>query len=270
MVKRKASDHFLLAGFTAVVLSLLLSGPGRLHAAEADTAAKPAIEDVRTMVEKWVETKRLISLEKRDFELAKQMLRERIELVKREIESLQGKINDAKQSINEADKKRDELIEENDTLKNAAAALSGVLESLEARVLRLLPRLPDPIRQRIKPLSQRLPAQPGQTKMSISERFQNVVGILNEIDKFNREITVTSEVRALADGTSVEVAAVYLGIGQAFYASADGKVAGIGTASADQWIWICKNEASPQITEVIAILKNEKVAAFVPLPVDIQ
>jgi FtsZ-binding cell division protein ZapB len=268
MVKRNIPVRFLQSGLAAV-LTAVLSCPGLLRAADAD-ADKAPIEDTRTMIEKYVETKRLISQEKRDFVLGKEMLGERIELVKREIESLQGKISDAKQSIDEADKKRASMIEENDTLKNASAALSGVLETLEGRVLRLLPRLPDPIRQRVKPLSQRLPAEPGQTKLSVSERFQNVVGILNEIDKFNREITVTSEVRSLADGSSVEVAAVYLGIGQAFYASADGKVAGIGTASADQWVWIPKNEASAQITDAISILKNEKVAAFVPLPVEIQ
>jgi FtsZ-binding cell division protein ZapB len=236
----------------------------------AATADREQIEDTRSKIEKWIETKRLISQEKRDLELAKEMLSERIKLVQREITALQGKMDDAQKSIDEVDNKRAGMVEENEKLKQSSSALTEVLFSLEERTRQLLKRLPDPICQRIKPLSQRLPEQSGQTKLSVSERFQNLVGILNEVDKFNREITVTSEVRNLHDSTTVEVATIYLGIGQAFYASADGRIAGIGTASDEGWIWKSQNEASAQIADVIAILKNEKVASFVKLPIEIH
>jgi hypothetical protein len=161
------------------------------------------------------------------------------------------------------------MLQDNQKLKDASASLIGALESLEERTKELLKRLPDPVCQRVKPLRQRLPEKSAETKLSVSERFQNVVGILNEVDKFNREITLTSEVRTLPDGPSVEVVAVYIGIGQAFYASADGTVAGIGTAQKDGWVWKPDNTAGPRIAEAIAILKNEKVAKFVQLPIEI-
>jgi FtsZ-binding cell division protein ZapB len=229
-----------------------------------------AIENTRTALGKWVQTKDLISKEKRDFELKKEILNQRIELIGHEIDSLHGKINDAESSIAEADKKRQDLLEENNKLKEASVSLQDTLITLEQRTRQLLRRLPDPIRNRVKPLSQRLPENPDETKLSVSERFQNVVGILNEVDKFNREITVISEVRDLPDGSSVEVATVYIGIGQAYYASANGSVAGIGTAADEEWVWKQNNQAAPQIAEAIAILKNEKVASFVLMPVEIQ
>ncbi len=238
----------------------------------AVSAAQEAekIETTRAAIEQWVKTKDLISKEKRDFALAKEVLNERIELVRREIKALHEKITDAEDSIAEADKKRADMLEENEKLKQASASLQDTLVYLEQQTGQLLKRLPDPIRERVKPLSQRLPEDPKDTKLSISERFQNVVGILNEVDKFNREITVTSEVRTLEDGSSVEVAALYVGIGQGFYASANGTVAGIGTAAEDGWVWKPANEAAVQISDAIAILKNEKVAAFVQVPVEIQ
>ncbi len=162
------------------------------------------------------------------------------------------------------------MIKENEKLKKASTSLSSTIDTLESRTKKMLSKLPDTIRERVKPLSQRLPENPSETKLSIAERFQNVVGILNEIDKFNREISVTSEVRTLPDGSSVEVAALYVGIGQAYYASTNGNVAGIGTLSDSEWIWQPKNEAADQINEAIAILKNEKVASFVQVPVDIK
>lgn len=228
------------------------------------------VDNTRAALEKWVETRRIISKEKHDFELGREMLTERIELVQREIESLRVKIGEAEKSITEADKKRAELLDENEKLKEASASLSGTVIKLEARTKEILKRLPDPIRERVKPLSQRFPENPAETKLSLGERFQNIVGVLNEVNKFNREITVTSEVRKLPDGTSAEVTALYIGIGQAYYVNGKGDVAGIGTASPEGRVWTPANKAAAGIARAIAILKNETAAAFVQLPIEIQ
>lgn len=228
------------------------------------------IESTRQAMEKWVETRRIISQEKRDLKLAKEMLNERIELVQQEIESLRGKIKEAEESIAEADKKREDMIEENEKLKQASSSLVGVTDSLENRIKKLLSRIPDPIRERVKPLSQRLPDDQKDTKLSVAQRFQNIVGILNEVDKFNREVSAHSEVRSLSNGSSVEVTAMYLGIGQGYYSSADGSVAGVGSAGEDEWVWQEDNAAGGQIKDTISILKNEKAATFVQLPAQIK
>jgi hypothetical protein len=228
------------------------------------------IETTRTAIQEWVENQRIISAEKRDLKLAKEMLNERIDLVQREIESLRGKISVTEESIAEADKKRIEMLEENERLKKASASLEDVLAILEQRTTDILKRLPDPIQDHVKMLSQRLPENPNETKLSVSERFQNVVGILNEVDKFNRDITMNTEVRTLRDGSSVEVTALYVGIAQGYYASADGTIAGVGSATDQGWAWKPANEAAAQISDAIAILKNEQVASFVHLPVEIK
>ena len=228
------------------------------------------IEDTRAALEKWVETERIISQEKHDWILGREMLTERIELVQREIESLRTKNTEAEQSISDADKKRSGLMEENEKLKSAGATLCGIVTKLEARTVALIKRLPEPIRERVKPLSQRLPEDPNQTKLSLAQRFQNVIGILNEVNKFDREITVTSEVRTLADGSVAEVTVLYVGLGQAYYTSTDGKVAGVGRPREGGWSWEPANDAAVPIANAMAILKNEKVADFVLLPVKIQ
>jgi FtsZ-binding cell division protein ZapB len=238
----------------------------------AALAAEPQgeVDGVRASLEKWVETRKVISLEQRDWALGKEMLGERIDLVQREIDSLRAKITEAQKSISEADARRADLLTENEKLKEAAASLVEQLVSLEIRTRTLLAKLPDPLRERVRPLSQRLPENTGDTKLSFSERFQNVVGILNEVNKFNREITLTSEVRSLPDGSSAEVTAVYVGIGQGYYVSADGKHAGTGSAPGESWVWTPENRIADQVAQVVAILKNEQVASFVKLPVDIK
>jgi hypothetical protein len=261
------------SAFAVLLLAaaVCLVSPGVMSANQGAVGQdEDRVDQARTTLEKWVETRRIISMEKRDWALGREMLTERIELVKREIESLRERIGDAETSIAEADKKRAGLMEEVAGLKEVSAALGKIAAMLEARTKELMKRLPDPIRERVKPLSQRLPENPEETKLSLSDRFLNIVGILNEVDKFNREITVTSEVHTLRDGTTAEVAVLYVGIGQAFYTGANGKAAGVGTASAEGWIWTPVNEAAAEIARAIAILKNEEVADFVQLPFRIE
>lgn len=231
---------------------------------------RPSIDDTRAVLEEWVETRRLISKERQDFELGKEMLNERIELIQNEIKELEEKIKTAEASITEADKKRGELIEENDRLKASSSSLVGIAKALESRTKSLLKKVPDPIRERVRPLSQRFPKDPKDTKLSLAERYQNIVGVLNEVNKFNREITVTSEVRELSGGATAEVTALYIGIGQGYYVNGNGDVAGIGRSSKDGWVWTPANESAAEIAQSIAILKNEAVASFVQLPVEIK
>jgi FtsZ-binding cell division protein ZapB len=228
------------------------------------------IETSREQLNNWVETRRIISQEKRDWALGKEMLTERISIVENEINSLKEKIKEAQANITEADKKRTALVEENEKLKLSSAAMLDQVAKLEGRTLALIKRVPDPIRDRVKPLSQRIPAPGSETKSSLSERFQNVIGVLNEINKFNRDVTTVSEVRQLPDGSSAEVTTMYLGIGQGYYVGANNTIAGRGTATADGWVWTPMNESAQLIAQAVAINKNEQVASFVKLPIEIK
>jgi FtsZ-binding cell division protein ZapB len=242
------------AGLLSIGASTVQEGSGR-------------VEEVRTLLQELVETRRVISDEKRDWTIGREVLQDRIDLVEAEIAGLRERIAEAEQSISEADAKRAELTAENERLSGASQALGGVVRGLEERTRALLARLPEPLRERVKPISQRLPADPEATKAGLGERFLNIIGILNEADKFHREVSVNSEVRTLEDGTSVEVTALYVGIGQAYYVNGDGTLAGVGSASADDWSWKPANEAAADVARAIAILQNEQEASYVPLPV---
>lgn len=228
------------------------------------------IDAARDVLQKWVETRRIISQEKRDWALGEEILNERIELVQHEIDSLRVKITDAEKSITEADEKRAELIAENDNLKKTSNELTDVVVLLETRAIELLQRLPDPIRDRVKPLSQRIPNGSEENKLSLAERFQNVVGVLNELNKFNREISVASEVRTLPDGTKAEVTSLYLGLGGAYYVGTGGKIAGVGAATENGWQWTAADARAAEIALTVAIFNNEQPAAFVKLPIEIK
>jgi hypothetical protein len=258
---RGTACRFLLS---CVASFLLLPG-----AASGQQAGGPDLDATRAALEKWTEASRLVSKEKKDWQLGKETLRDRIDLLRREVTVTQERIGGAEASIAEADKKRGALVVEDDRRKLTEAQLTQRVVQLEHSVLELLPRLPEPLRDQIKPVSQLLPSKPEESKQRIDERYRNVLFVCKQIHKWNREITLKSEVHAQPNGSSVEVAVMYIGVGQGYYASGDGKVAGTGTAGPAGWVWTPANELAPEIAASIAILKNEKVAAFVRLPVQI-
>jgi hypothetical protein len=228
------------------------------------------LQSTRETLAKWVETQQIISNEKKDWQLGRQILEQRIELIEGEIALLEGKIDEIGESLAQAERERTELLAESGALKSATEDLNDVIGPLENKTLRLLKSLPNPIRDHIRPLSVRIPEDTAVTKLSLGERFQNIIGILNEINKFNRDITVTSEIRALPGGSTAEVKALYIGLGQAYYVTPSGDAAGVGHPTPDGWEWSPADELAADISRVIAIFQNEEVPAFVPLPVTIE
>lgn len=252
----------------ALVLGGLVAGLGLAAAAGDEPASQAA--DTRALLEKWVETRRILSKEAQDLALAKETLGDRIDLVQREIDTLRARISEAQASLGDADKKRADLLAEAEAFTATQAALATAVTALEERVRVLLPRLPDPVRERIRPLSQRLPEPATAAAQPLGKRFESVVGILNEVDRSQRELTATSEVRELGNGTTAEVTALYVGIGQGFYAASTGGAAGVGRSSAEGWTWESTDGAQADIARAIAILKGEQLAEFVRLPVTVE
>lgn len=237
---------------------------------EGSRESAQRIESARAALDRWVETRKLIARERADWALGKELIGERIALLEREIAAVDAREGELKANLTEAEAKRAELLATDESQQAVARARAARVTALEARTRSLLARLPQPLRKRVEPLSQRLPTDPESTKLSTSERFQNVVGILNEAGKFQREISVVSEVRSIDGGLSAEVATMYVGLACAYFSGANGSVAGIGGAGPESWQWRSDAAAAAAISRAIAIQAGEQVAAFVALPIQVQ
>lgn len=161
------------------------------------------------------------------------------------------------------------MIAQNDALKAATAILREAAAELEGKVRRLHGILPEPLQVKINPLYQRMPADSSNTKVTLPERYQNILGILHEVNKLNGEITLTTEVRPLADGKPAEVKTVYVGLGQAYFVSPQGE-AGIGRPGESGWQWQLANRLAGEVAETISVLQGKGTPKFIPLPVTIQ
>jgi len=233
--------------------------------------AQDEMDSARQNLEKWLETQRLISKEEQDWRVGKELLQERVELIRRETESVKEKIAQTKKEAAESTAKIKELKAQSDQLKSALKPLVEDIKQFELRTIAILPWTPEPVRQRVAPLSQRIPANPAECKLTLSERYQNVIGTLNELNKAARELSVSGEVRKLADGRQVEATVFYIGMSQAYYVNEKSGVAGIGKLGPlGTWMWEEQNGMMDSISHVLGIYKSEKPAAYVPLPVSVK
>lgn len=238
--------------------------------ASAPGPAQPSLEETRLTLAKWIETQQIISKERNDWQQGREILQGRVELVGKEVGALRERIKQAESAVSESNRKRDELVAESERLKAVGSQLLEAVTVMESEIRKLSRRMPEPVAAKLAPLLERIPADPAATRVSVAERFQNVLGILNELNKANSEITIAYEIRTLADGSSSEVQVIYVGLAQAYFLSPRGE-AGIGRPTEDGWKW----EPAPKgvaddILLALEIMQGKHSPSFVPLPVSIQ
>ena len=239
-------------------------------AAPADEVpARPGLEETRLTLAKWIETQQIIAKERNDWQQGKEILEGRIELVGKEVSVLKEKIAQSLTAVSESDQKKERLTAENEQLKATAAQLATAVSVMEGQVRGLAKRMPQPVAERLAPLLQRIPNEASTTRVTVAERFQNVLGILNEMNRANSEISLSYEVRTLADGSSSEVQVIYVGLAQAYYISPRGE-AGIGRPGEDGWDWKPAPEIAGQLLVALEVMQGKHPPAFVPLPVEIK
>lgn len=257
-----------------IAASLLLAGAltvsAQTPAAPPDKPAAIDLEGTRTVLDKWIETERIISGEQNEWKQAKGILQDRIELVKREIGRLNEQRSEIEKNITEADQKKSEQVALNDELKAQADVLQGVVVQLEESVRGLYAQLPETLKGKLLTLYHRIPQNPESSKASLAERFQNILGILNEANKLNNEITVASEVRTLSNGKPAEVRTLYVGLSQGYYIDANGDSAGVGRPAKDGWDWQPADKLAGEIEHAFSVLQKSEHARFVGLPITLD
>ena len=231
----------------------------------------PIIEATRETLTKWVETKQLISKEKSDWASGKDILEDRVRLAEAETTTVRDKLKEISTAVAEAQKKRDELAAQTDKLKATAEKSKAMVIAAEKKLRPLLPQLPEPLREKLKPIIARFPEDSEKSTASMAERLQNVLGILDQASAFNSTVASVKELRTFPDGTRAEVTTVYLGLSQAYYTNREGTLAGIGHPGPDGWVWKPDNANGKKILLAVHILEGkEKGATFIDLPVKIQ
>ena len=244
--------------------------PGTASAASPGARPESNLDVTRATVEKWVEARQLLSRTRTDWEAEREMLQQTKALLQRELAAIDEQFSKLDTNNVQVEKER---LQAQDTLKSSLDHLEGVhrfARDFEVRLRALVPRLPEPLQEQLKSMLARLPEDQTNTKMTAAERFQVIVAILNEMDKFNTGLTIASEKRKNDRGEEVAVETVYVGLGAAYFVNEAGDFAGLGTAGPTGWEWSVKNELASTVREMVRIYRNERPARFLSLPATIR
>lgn len=224
------------------------------------------LAEARGALEKWVETRQVLARTEADWRSDKELLEQTVVLLERELGRLNEQLEKAQTDTTQVDKDRAALEAEKAELTEATARLTEWLAKLEQRLRTLSRGFPPPLLTRLDSLLRLLPEDPAKTRLSGMERMRNLIGILNEVDKFNSAIMVESEVRKRASGEELQVKTLYVGLAQAYFVDKGGTWAGVGIPGPEGWQWKEQPELAGAIQRSLAIYEGRQPPAFVGLP----
>src|SRR5262245_18937316 len=199
--------------------------------------AETPLNEARSTLEKWVETRQLISKTRSDWQSDKEMIEQTARLFERELATIEEKSTRLGTNSVQVEKEKQQaeasLKSSNESLEKAKEFAVG----FEGQIKKFVPQLPAPLQEILKPLLGQMPADPSNTKMATTERIRVVVSVLNELDKLNNAVSVFHEMRKNEKGEDVAAETVYVGLGAAYFVNDAGDFAGTGTPGANGWEW---------------------------------
>ena len=242
-----------------------------LTSALSTASAESTADGFRAKMEKWVETRTLLSKERSDWAVDKEILRSTRDLLKRERDALRTEVEELEASHTGAEQERNDLLLRRGDYQRLSTSLGGELANLERQVLALVPQLPAPLQKRLEPLLVQIPEDADRTTAPLGQRMMNVLGVLGQAEKWNNTATFVGETRAIKGEQKVQVRTLYWGLAQAFYVDAQGETAGIGRPGDEGWVF----EDDPSLASRAELLLdiyegNVDTIEFVPLPVEIR
>lgn len=253
----------------AAVTALLLVGNAALAQSNGDQSqTQMEIEQTRAALAKYVETRQLISKERERLARQTDILANQIELLEERKEQLQAEIREAEENLTIDQEGRRNLSVREEELEQSLSVVENALPGFESRLKAAIPYLPNFFKeqQNIQTFINQLRSEDGNPP-PLTNRTMAVLGLLHEIDKFNKTFTLHTTTR---DKIQVEV--LYLGLSQGYYANEEGNVGGIVRPAADGgWAFSADNTLAPTIRQAIDLFKGiDTNAVFVTMPTAIQ
>jgi hypothetical protein len=226
--------------------------------------------NARSVLEQWVATEKLISEERNQWQVERAIIDAEIETLESEIAILEERIARAEETTSAADVRRRELTEQADAIRAQVQVIETIIPQLEGKLKALLPRLPESLQASIRPFVSRLPAAGEATRLSSGQRVQLLVGSLQQVDNFSRQVNVVRELQTTPDGRTAEVSTLYFGLGIGYFVDGTQSYAGFLTPGANGWEATNDVSLARRIANAVAVYDTSRLAEFIPLPVVIK
>lgn len=235
---------------SAVLLLVTLS-------AQAQTADK-----TEKLVQQWLDIERQTAALNELWQQEKPLLEQRVALLKAESKQLQQVLDKSQGQQSAVDKQRADLLKEQNQLELQQQQVTEFVTQLNKVLAEFEGQVPPVVLASWQQEDNAITDE-----QDTSELLQVALAKLNKLSEFANRISVNEGQLTTADGQSVLVKQLYLGISQAWFVSHDHSIAGTGKASADGWKWHFDNDIDADaIASAIAIYEKQQQAELIGLP----
>lgn len=232
---------------------------------KSEAAVIKEIERAREVIAQYVGTRQTIARVKNEWEAYRELTQRRIDLYQSEISSLEETIADAQEDTTQAEREIAAIRDEINELRSATRIVEDALPEFENKLRELNQYFPRPLKAKV----QRLVQQLGKSRR-VADRMAIVIGILNEVDKFNANFNFDTDEKQIGSETKL-VDVIYVGLAIGYYADREGTVGGILIPAEGEWKAEERNDLAPAIRESILYYNGDiKPALLVDLPIEIQ
>ncbi len=231
------------------------------------------VNATKSKLDKWVETQQLISEEKNDWAVEKEILEDTRKLLEEELAMLDEKIAELESDSTEADKERDSLLLDRVEYKRAEASMEESIRALEVKLLDLVPSFPEPLSDKLDPYIVQIPKDAAKSRVSLSDRLVTILGILGQAERFNRDVHLFSSTEKIAgEGDEArQVWRLYWGLGAAYWVDDSGKHAGVGSLGDEGWTFASDDKLAAGLDKLRYIKEGtEDEISFIQLPAQLQ
>lgn len=182
-----------------------------------------------------------------------------------------------KERIGQLESRRDELLAktagerrelaelgaEREAMQAAESQAAEQLRSLAGRLLELRPALPPRLSSALELPFRSLAAG----ELSLGERMQHTMTILNRCALFNRGVTFGEEMVTLPGEPPKLMEVAYWGLSRAYALDAAAHRACVGAPAEGVWTWTAAPELEAPVRKLVAIARDRREPELIQLPV---
>ena len=223
------------------------------------------VKEARQLISEWVETERIISEEKADWDTDRELLNDLIDTLKVENVALDQNLAKSEAEMADVSRHRAHLNERRLRAKNAVEILAEKIDELEIRAQDLLPAFPSPLRDRVGRFAEAIQDPNRSGKFSLRERLENVIAVLQAANLFHQGVNLEKQ-KFTIGGKTREFQVLYYGFAVGYFVNAAGTTAGYGTPGKDGWDWTQADDLADKVKQAVAIRNKRAMATFVELP----
>lgn len=226
-------------------------------------AADDPVEKVSKLANEWVKTRAETVRLETEWNSHRALMQSMVDALDQRSRIIQEKMEHLKAKTAEDRGELDTLGKKNDLAGSGLVSAEARLKETAQGVIALRPFLPPRLSAALD-LPYRSITDPA---LSVSDRMQHTMTILNRCMQFNRVITASDEVLTLpGEAAPKSLEAIYWGLSHGYALDRAANKAWYGSPGPQGWQWEARPEAAVEVARLIAIATDRADPDFIVVP----